>query len=51
MDEFVEKGFAVTKLDDVAKRAGVVKGTLYRNFGTKEMLFVAVVQHALTANL
>lgn len=51
MDEFVEKGFAATKLSDVAKRAGIVKGTLYRYFDTKELLFVAVVQHALTANL
>lgn len=51
MDEFVEKGFAATKLTDVAKRAGIVKGTLYRYFDTKELLFVAVVQHALTANL
>ena len=51
MDEFVEKGFAATKLTDVAKRAGVVKGTLYRYFDTKELLFVAVVQHALTENL
>lgn len=51
MDEFVEKGFAAAKLTDVAKRAGIVKGTLYRYFDTKEALFKAVVQHALTANL
>ena len=51
MDEFVEKGFAATKLTDVAKRAGVAKGTLFRYFETKEQLFHAVVVHALTANL
>jgi len=51
MDEFVEKGFAATKLTDVAKRAGVAKGTLFRYFETKEQLFHAVVKHALTANL
>jgi AcrR family transcriptional regulator len=51
MDEFVEKGFAATRLSDVARRAGVVKGTLYRYYDTKEQLFEAVVQQALQANL
>lgn len=51
MDEFVEKGYAATRLSDVAKRAGIVKGTLYRYFDTKEQLFEAVVQQALQANL
>lgn len=40
---FVEKGFAATRLDDVAARAGVSKGTLYLYFDSKEALFRAVV--------
>ncbi len=51
MDVFAENGFAAAKLDDVAKRAGIVKGTLYRYYDTKEDLFRAVVQHAVAANL
>ena len=35
---FVEKGFAATRLDDVAARAGVSKGTLYLYFDSKEAL-------------
>lgn len=41
---FVERGFSATKLDDVAKQAGVSKGTLYLYFESKEALFRAVVQ-------
>jgi AcrR family transcriptional regulator len=33
---FIEKGYAATRLDDVAKRAGIAKGTLYLYFDTKE---------------
>jgi AcrR family transcriptional regulator len=51
MDLFAEKGFANTNLNDVAKRAGVVKGTLYRYFDTKESVFRAVVQQALATHL
>jgi AcrR family transcriptional regulator len=51
MDVFAKQGFANTKLEDVAKRAGVVKGTLYRYFDTKEAVFRAVVQQALAAHL
>lgn len=50
-DVFVEHGFAAAKLTDVAQRAGIVKGTLYRYYDTKEDLFRAVVQHAVAANL
>ena len=39
LDIFVEKGFAATRLDEVAERAGVVKGTLYRYFANKDELF------------
>lgn len=51
MHMFVEHGFAAAKLDDVAKRAGIVKGTLYRYYDTKEDLFRAVVQVAVSAHI
>jgi len=41
---FVERGFAATRLEDVARRAGVSKGTLYLYFANKEELFKAVVR-------
>jgi len=44
LDLFVERGFATTRLEDVAKRAGVSKGTLYLYFANKEELFKAVVR-------
>ena len=43
-EAFAEKGFAGTRVDDVAKRAGVSKGLLYLYFKTKEELFKAVVK-------
>ncbi|WP_426528844.1 TetR/AcrR family transcriptional regulator [Bradyrhizobium sp. McL0615] len=51
IDIFAEKGFAAAKLDDVAKRAGIAKGTLYRYFETKDDMFRAVVQQAIAASL
>ncbi len=47
LELFVEKGFARTRLDDVASRAGVSKGTLYRYFDCKEALFKAVIQEGI----
>jgi AcrR family transcriptional regulator len=44
---FLEKGYAATRLDDVAERARVSKGTVYLYFATKEELFEAVVRQAL----
>lgn len=44
LDLFVERGFAATRLDDVAMRAGISKGTLYLYFENKEDLFKAVVR-------
>lgn len=44
LDLFVERGYASTRLDDVAARAGVSKGTLYLYFNNKEELFKAVVR-------
>jgi AcrR family transcriptional regulator len=51
LDLFVERGFANTRLEDVASRAGVSKGTLYLYFANKEELFKAVVREALVARL
>jgi AcrR family transcriptional regulator len=47
LDLFVEKGYAATRLDDVARRAGVSKGTLYLYFSSKEELFKAVISEGL----
>ncbi len=44
LEAFAEKGYAATKVDDVAKRAGVSKGLLYLYFKTKEDLFKAVIR-------
>ncbi|MGO4393209.1 TetR/AcrR family transcriptional regulator [Variovorax sp. M-6] len=43
LDLFVEKGFAATRSEEVAARAGVSKGTLFLYFQSKEELFKAVV--------
>ena len=51
LDLFVEKGFAATRLDDVAARAGVSKGTLYLYFDSKETLFKAVVEEGIVPAL
>jgi AcrR family transcriptional regulator len=44
---FVEKGYAATRLEEVAQRAGVAKATLYLYYDNKLELFKAVVRHAL----
>lgn len=44
---FVERGFAATRLEDVARRAGVSKGTLYLYYTNKEDLFKAVVRQSI----
>ncbi|MFD2367040.1 TetR/AcrR family transcriptional regulator [Pseudoduganella sp. GCM10020061] len=47
LDLFVERGFAATRLEDVARRAGVSKGTLYLYYANKEELFKAVVRDSI----
>ena len=47
LDVFVERGFARTKLEDVARRAGVTKGTIYLYFENKEALFKAVIRETI----
>ncbi|MCK1624169.1 helix-turn-helix transcriptional regulator [Bradyrhizobium sp. 160] len=44
MDEFIARGFAATRLDDIAKRAGVAKGTIYLHFKDKESMFEELVR-------
>ncbi len=44
---FVEKGYAATRLDDIAQRAGASKGTLYLYFESKEALFQAVIREGI----
>lgn len=48
---FAERGYAATKLEDVATAAGIGKGTIYLYFPTKEDLFRAVVRQAVLPNL
>ena len=47
-EEFVEKGYAATRVEDIARRIEVTKGTIYVYFPTKEDLFAAMVQHIST---
>jgi AcrR family transcriptional regulator len=49
-EEFATKGFAATRLEDVASRAKVSKGLPYLYFKTKEALFKAVVKSVITAH-
>ena len=51
LEQFVSRGYAGTKLDDVAARAGVSKGTLYLYFQNKEELFKAVVRESIVRNI
>jgi AcrR family transcriptional regulator len=44
LDEFIARGFAATRLDDIAKRAGVAKGTIYLHFKDKESMFEELVR-------
>jgi AcrR family transcriptional regulator len=48
LDEFCARGFAAARLDDVARRAGVAKGTIYLHFRDKEMLFQELVRSELS---
>jgi len=47
LESFAERGFAATRLDDIAERAGVTRGTLYLYFPSKEELFKAVVRQSI----
>ena len=47
MDEFIARGYAATRLDDVARRAGVAKGTIYLHFKDKESMFEELIRTAI----
>jgi len=47
LDEFISRGFTATRIDDVAKRAGVAKGTIYLHFKDKESMFEELIRTAL----
>lgn len=51
LSEFVEKGFAAARMEDIARRAGVAKGTIYLNFSDKEELFEAIVKQEIRPNV
>ena len=44
---FIEKGFAATRVEDIAKRAGLSKGAVYLYFPSKEAVLAALVQRAI----
>jgi len=44
---FAEKGFAATRLDDVAAKAGITKGTIYLYFDSKQALFEALARQSI----
>jgi AcrR family transcriptional regulator len=48
LDEFSARGFAATRLDDVARRAKVAKGTIYLHFADKETLFQELIRRELS---
>src|SRR5262245_61021222 len=48
LEEFAARGFAATRLDDVAQRAGIAKGTIYLYFRDKESLFQELVRTMLS---
>ncbi len=46
-DVFAARGYEATRIDDVARRAGIAKGTIYLYFRDKERLFQAVVRNLI----
>ena len=51
LEIFAEKGFAGARIDEIAARAGVSKGTLYLYFETKADIFRAVVRETVNPNI
>ncbi len=51
LEVFVERGYAAARLEEVARRAGVTKGTIYLYFPGKAALFKAVVRQSLVLNI
>ena len=51
LEQFVEHGFAATKMEDIARRAGVTKGTVYLYYRSKEELFRAAVEETILPSI
>jgi AcrR family transcriptional regulator len=51
IESFGQTGFDRTKMDDIAKRLGLSKGTIYLYFKSKEELFTAICQHNMNENM
>ena len=47
IDEFAEEGFETASTNRIAQRADVAKGSIFKYFGTKEKMFLAVISHLL----
>src|SRR5687767_2691594 len=47
LDLFIEKGFAVTRVEDIARRAGLSKGAVYLYFDSKEKILEGIVRRAI----
>lgn len=47
LDLFIENGFAATRVEDIAKRAGISKGAVYLYFPSKEAILEALVRRAV----
>lgn len=47
LDLFMEKGFAATRVEDIAKRAGLSKGAVYLYFSSKEAILEGLVHRAI----
>lgn len=47
-EEFVERGYVATRVEDIADRVGVTKGTIYFYFENKEVLFSQMIRHIST---
>lgn len=48
LQEFTQQGFAAARMDDIARRAGVAKGTIYLRFKNKEALFEAIIHQEIS---
>ena len=51
LDTFFDYGFAASRMEEIASRAGVSKGALYLYFDSKEALFKALIEHHAIPNL
>lgn len=51
LDEFYERGFTAARMDDIAARAGLSKGTIYLYFDSKDALFTSLVEEYAVPNV